>query len=270
MKKVKLILCMLAMVGFLPMKAEALFYDYTPLMLTSLQFCGQCTPSAISDVTTSIEMAKKMSDEYKKLSSVKDILRKLESYGLSLGRSLFNSEALRGTAREKVISYSRTIKKCKIADMDDATSVQAAFKKLFLQYPSDDPTIMAAYHDKLEQFKEDTVVEMYITATEMDKELQVMFAQLDNIEKCLVLGEKCEEEELQEYNCQSGDTEDKVCLWRNALTAVRIYDRLMRYNEYLTAMLAQMNATDNVGFYAIPKEYKKDKHSNNMLLPQKT
>lgn len=270
MKKVKLILCMLAMVGFLPMKAEALFYDYTPLMLTSLQFCGQCTPSAISDVTTSIEMAKKMSDEYKKLSSVKDILRKLESYGLSLGRSLFNSEALRGTAREKVISYSRTIKKCKIADMDDATSVQAAFKKLFLQYPSDDPTIMAAYHDKLEQFKEDTVVEMYITATEMDKELQVMFAQLDNIEKCLVLGEKCEEEELQEYNCQSGDTEDKVCLWRNALTAVRIYDRLMRYNEYLTAMLAQMNATDNVGFYAIPKEYQKDKHSNNMLLPQKT
>lgn len=270
MKKVRLILCVFAMMCFLPVKAAFCYYDFTPLLLTSLQFCGQCTPSAISDVITSIEMAKKMSDEYKKLNRVKDALRKLENYGLTLGRSLFNSESLKETAREKVVSYSRTIKKCKIADMDDAKSVQEAFKKLFLQYPSDDPTIMAAYHDKLSQFKEDTVVEMYITATEMDKELQVMFAQLENIEKCLVLGENCDEEELQEYNCQSKDTEDKVCLWRNALTAVRIYDRLMRYNEYLTAMLAQMNATDNVGFYALPKEYEKEKHSFNMKLPQKT
>ena len=82
-----------------------------------------------------------------------------------------------------------------------------------------------------------------------------MLAQLDNIEKCLVAGQDCSEEGMEEYNCQKEGKEDKVCLWRNALTVARIYDKIMRYTLFLNAMNAQYDAIKNINGNAQILEY---------------
>ena len=114
---------------------------------------------------------------------------------------------------------------------------------------------MKQYEDNSKQLSMDTTLEMYITARELNKELTTMMAQLDKIENCLVAGEDCTEMGLGSKDCQSEGKEDKVCIWNNALAAVRIYDKIMRYNEFLTAMNAQYNAVRSIGGTAKIKEY---------------
>ena len=97
----------------------------------------------------------------------------------------------------------------------------------------------------------------------MNKELRTMLAELDNIEKCLVAGEDCSEQGMEQYNCQQDGAEDKVCIWRNALTAGRIYDKIMRYNEFLSAMNAQYNAVRGINSLAKVREFEEDNESEN-------
>ncbi len=239
--------------------------DYTPLLPTAPQFCLQCLPSTISTVSTSISKVQATIKNFDGAKMLTMIGQSAKSYALDLGKSKFNNLKQKITSRKKVVSYSRTIENSSLTvagNIEDEGKVKEAFIQLFLQYPSKNGRIKGEYAANGQQFIKDSTLEMYVTAREMNKELRAMLVELDNIEKCLVAGEDCSEEGMEQYNCQTEDTEDKVCLWRNALMAVRIYDKIMRYNEFLTAMNAQYNAVKSINQRAKIKEFKKETKSS--------
>ena len=156
---------------------------------------------------------------------------------MSFGKSKLNYLKQNLAKRKKVVSASRTIEDSKLtvaADIKDEAKVKEAFIELFLQYPSKNGNKKMIYANNGKQLSMDTTLEMYITAREMDKEVRTILAELDTIERCLVAGEDCSEEGLEQYNCQSDGTEDEVCIWRNALTAVRLYDKITVSYTHLT------------------------------------
>ncbi len=234
--------------------------DFTPLIPFSPQFCAMCIPPTISNLTSTYSQVNAQIDKVKEIANLSNIKQSLKSYGSKLGKSVF-SNLKNKVKRQKVITYARTIEDSKLADLTDPTSVSQAFIYLFLQHRSSEEWVKRYYKRKGEQLKFDTTLEMYITAKEMEKELAVMLAELDNIEKCLVAGEDCSEQGLEQYNCQSPTEgeEDKVCLWRNALTAVRIYDKIMRYNEFLVAMNAQFDSVRLINTNVQIREYEGSK-----------
>lgn len=239
--------------------------DYTPLLPMAPQFCLQCLPSTISTVSTTISKAQSTIKNFDGAKMLTMVGQSALSYGLDLGKSKFNSLKQKVTTRKKVVSYSRTIEDSSLTaagNIEDEGKVKEAFIQLFFQYPSQNGRIKGDYAANGQQFIKDSTLEMYVTAREMNKELRAMLVELDNIEKCLVAGEDCSEEGMEQYNCQKDGSEDKVCLWRNALTAVRIYDKIMRYNEFLTAMNAQYNAVKSINQRAKIKEFKKETKSS--------
>ncbi|MCI7486545.1 MAG: hypothetical protein MSB80_03565 [Alphaproteobacteria bacterium] len=238
--------------------AFAIWPDYTPLLPMAPQLCFQCTPATISTLTTTISQVEQIRQNFNGANLMTMVTQAAKGYAVDLGKSKFNALRQSLSKRKKVVSYSRTIEDSHrtVADkIEDEGKVQEAFIKLFLQYPSKNGNVKSRYDVNARQLKMDSTMEMYITAREMNKELRTMLAQLDNIEKCLVAGQDCSEEGLEEYNCQKEGKEDKVCLWRNALTAVRIYDKIMRYTLFLNAMNAQYDAIKNINGNAQVLEY---------------
>ena len=260
MKKVKHIVYIL-IIYFLSIRSVCAFIipDFTPLIPVAPQLCAQCIPSVITTLKSSIDRVKSIKDDFASGKILSQVEQMAKSYGMQLGRTAFNHLKKDVLKRKKVVSYSRTIKESRIGgDMTDEAQVKEAFIELFLQYPSDKGQWKKAYENKGSQMKIDTNVEMYVTAVEMSKELDEMLAELDNIEKCIVAGEDCSSVGMSSYNCQSGGEEDDACLWRNALMAVRIYDKIMQYNEFLLAMKTQLDAVRSIGGNVKIREYKKD------------
>lgn len=256
MKKICRIFMLVSGLLFFKTANASLIPDYTPLLPFAPQICFQCTPATISFVTTTIDQVKTMEQKLVGGQLITDITKSFQSYALTFGKSKLNYLKQNLAKRKKVVSASRTIEDSKLtaaADIKDETKVKEAFIKLFLQYPSKNGNEKKIYESNGKQLSMDTTLEMYITAREMDKEIRTILAELDTIEKCLVAGEDCSEEGLEQYNCQiagtdqTKGTEDEVCIWRNALTAVRLYDKIMRYNEFLVAMNSQYNAVRSIG-----------------------
>lgn len=267
MKKIRVIFSVLGMCFLFIRNGNALpIPDYTPLIPVAPQICAQCTPAAIGKVTAGIQMVMSVKDDFesgKLLSKVKQFGL---SYAMTLGSTAFNRLKKDLLKQRKVVSYARTIEECNIGgDMTDEAKVKDAFIKLFLQYPSDKGPEKKAYRNKGDQMKMDTNVEMYVTAVEMSKELDGMLAELDNIEKCIVAGEDCSSVGMESYNCQTSETEDDACLWRNALVAVRIYDKIMQYNEFLLAMKVQLDAVRSIGGNVKIREFEKKEDKTSLL-----
>ncbi len=263
MKNISRILILGSVLFFRPAEA-AIFPDYTPLLPVAPQICAQCTPAAISTVTSTIDQINAMEEKLKGANLIKMVQQSATSYAVELGKSKFNALKQKITQKKKVVSASRVIEDSTLTvagDISDEGKVKEAFITLFMQYPSKNGSKMKQYEENSKQLSMDTTLEMYITARELNKELTTMMAQLDKIENCLVAGEDCTEMGLGSKDCQSEGKEDKVCIWNNALAAVRIYDKIMRYNEFLTAMNAQYNAVRSIGGTAKIKEYVEEKKS---------
>lgn len=90
-----------------------------------------------------------------------------------------------------------------------------------------------------------------------------LVTQLNYVEECLLSGNQTDDSGSQKISeaCRktgledcsgTGDTEaekekeDKMCLWRNAVLAARLYEQFMIYNEYLMAMMGEYNATNGI------------------------
>lgn len=258
--------------------AKAIIYDYTPLLPYATQVCYQCTPAVIATVLTSAAEVKSLYDKYKGGQLITSLSQNAKSYALSTANTEFMKRYNNVLSRKKVVSYSRTIEDSKLTEagkIDDEGKVKEAFVKLFFQYPSNNGNVRVTYDNIGRQFVMDSTMEMYITGREMNIELKSMLAELDKIEKCLVAGEDCSEAGMEEYNCQKDGTEDKVCLARNALTAARIYDKIMRYNQFLSAMNAQYDAVRSINkgikvleFEADEKDKKKESSVEDLYLAQ--
>lgn len=269
-------------VSFFSRGSHALMFDYTPLEPFSVQFCAMCTPAAIQTVTQMYSTVKSVTGNISSDTIVKGALQSVKSYGLNLGKSKLNKLIDKERNRKKLVSYSRTIKESTVAgDLTDEEKVKQAFIKLFLQYPSTKSNVKKLYRLKGEQLQLDTALEMYITARELEKDMQAAVINIPNIEKCLVAGNRssdsttaCSEQGLEDFNClktdENGETkEDKICLWRNALNVARIYDQIMRYNEFIYGMNVQYQAVRRLNGEVEIMEYEDEDKSSSSGSEQK-
>ena len=266
MRKILGIFLVCGSVLFTQAARASIWPDYTPLLPFAPQICFQCTPEAISTLLTTAEQVNEMKQKLEGANLIKQATQMLQNYTIDLGKSSFQKLLKKKLQKKKVVTASRLIEDSSLtvaADIKDMELVKEAFITLFLQYPSKNSTDKRNYLEHGRQLTMDTTLEMYITAREMNKELRTMLAELDNIEKCLVAGEDCSEQGMEQYNCQQDGAEDKVCIWRNALTAGRIYDKIMRYNEFLSAMNAQYNAVRGINSLAKVREFEEDNESEN-------
>lgn len=266
MRKILGIFLVCGSVLFTQAARASIWPDYTPLLPFAPQICFQCTPEAISTLLTTAEQVNEMKQKLEGANLIKQATQMLQNYTIDLGKSSFQKLLKKKLQKKKVVTASRLIEDSSLtvaADIKDMELVKEAFITLFLQYPSKNSTDKRNYLEHGRQLTMDTTLEMYITAREMNKELRTMLAELDNIEKCLVAGEDCSEQGMEQYNCQQDGAEDKVCIWRNALTAGRIYDKIMRYNEFLSAMNAQYNAVRGINSLAKVREFEEDNESKN-------
>ena len=222
-------------------------FDFTPLIPFAPQICAMCTPSAIAEVTSTIDQVNDMRLKFKEYTNISKIKQALVSYAVGVGMTTFNNMRQKLTGMKKVTSYSITLDEKMKVDLDDEGAVKTVVTERFLQYPSKKSNIKNLYRRQSDQLKIDTTVEVYITVRQMEKDLREKMAELDKIEKCIVGGEDCSETGMEEYNCQKDGQEDEMCLWRNSLTVAQIYDMIMRYNEYIGILEAQYNTVLSIG-----------------------
>ena len=254
--------------------------DYTPLIPISYQLCPTNYVPVLQRTWEYVEFADRLQNDLTKYTDVTALKQTFNSYLSTMGNTFLNSLMQKAAQRNKVVSYSRTIKESKIADVNSEQSVKSAYVKLFLQYPSNKNSIKTAYRDKGEQLKIDTVLEMFVTSSEMSKELYGddslyktinsaetnvdiekigMIGQLAELEKCL-LGDKEQNKDICSKlgikTCE-GENEDNMCFWNSAVQVAKMYDKFMRYNEYLIAMQAQYQAVKAIETLARIKDYEK-------------
>lgn len=283
MKKLTYLIAVLLSSTFMTRNANAFWPDLTPLIPIAPQFCPMCTPPAVMTALGYVKQVKAIKDDLTKFTDMTQLKQMATSYLPSLGATSLNSWRQKDAAKKKVISFSRTIEECSVADITKEESVKEAFIKLFLQYPSKKNKIKAAYEEMGEQLKMDTTLEMFITAKEMEKELLGkepgkeieptaqnladlgILKQIDLIESCLVEGKNCDVigldacvESKKGSNSEEGpeNDEDNVCYWNSALQAEKFYDAVMRYNEFLVSMHAQYQAVMGIERLAKIREYK--------------
>ncbi|MCQ2734417.1 MAG: hypothetical protein MJ212_00510, partial [Alphaproteobacteria bacterium] len=95
-----------------------------------------------------------------------------------------------------------------------------------------------------------------------------LFTQLKYVEQCLLEGNQTDETGMSKISdacrktglddCSGTSTdpdeqkkEDSVCLWKNAVLAMRLYEQFMVYNEYITSMLQEYEAVQAINSIAI-------------------
>ena len=147
--------------------------DLTPLIPFSPQFCVMCIPPAIGMLYSTIDQVQDAKNRLKEMTDVTKIKQKFASYAAGLGNTALNYFTQKLSAKRKVAAASRTIMESKREGVDirKEESIRADFINLFLQYPSDKAKIKAAYKRKGNDLKLDMALEMYITASEMYKDL---------------------------------------------------------------------------------------------------
>lgn len=263
MKRILLsVFTVLMCLGVTPKAKAFVFYDLTPLIQMAPQFCAMCVPSAVTEVVTTYQQAYQMRDKLKAVTKFGTLTKMMQNYGLHMGKSALNN-FLGKAAQGRLFSTSRTIKANSLADMDNEAAVKKAIKKLFLQYPSNKSDQIRGYSAKLTDFQVDSLVEMFVSAEDLKKKLDELMETLDKIEMCVLGGsnpenkQACSETGMEEFQCnaENGEKEDNMCFERNSLLAVQIYDKIMIYNEYLTAMLAQHQMTVSLGKRPTPLAY---------------
>lgn len=131
------------------------------------------------------------------------------------------------------IKGTKTIAESKIANIKEPTSVEQALDILFFKYPTDDNNARNAYRKKAVAFYDDTVLEAYTTARQLDKRLE---------EEIRPLVEKLPEN-LVASGEGGGETPDSLnATYVNYYKAYQALDSIMAVVNEINAIKAQMRA----------------------------
>lgn len=145
----------------------------------------------------------------------------------------------------KNVPGSKTIKETKVCNIYKPASVKKAFYKLFLAYPSDRTEVKTAYRRKSQAFYEDTVIEMYASVRELEKELEALKVKIAGLTDTLLGGGG--------DGAETGD--DNNGAWKNAYIAYDTLNELLQITEELTAMKAQLDAAIALRDFVQPADY---------------
>ena len=166
---------------------------------------------------------------------------------------------------------SKSIQESKIADIYDADSVKQALYQLFLAYPADcekgtkEYDECRAYEAKAEEFYQDTVIEIYTSVRLLEKELETLNQEVDNLSTTFSGGGGS--------GAESGDDENGV--WKNAYNAYETMDSILKITQELLAMKTQYEAAlllrnqiKPAGYVSEEEQKNKEKTSHNISLEQ--
>lgn len=242
--------------------------------VTPLSEIPQISPfGLLASIDKSREMLRMLNTTKEKVKKVKEETR-IE--GIKKQAAKFKKGMLNLKNNKKVTSGSVTIKEIQSIDMDNEAAIAELFEELFLQYPDTDSKVMADYQAVGETFKIASTLQTYITAKQMEREVDKLLEQLDHVEECLFETKNCEAAGLDDsYSCEKErESEDNACLWRGELIVSQMYDQIMYYNEYLFSLEAQYKATMSIGDTVKIREYqeqnknKEEQHSALRFYPQ--
>ena len=144
-----------------------------------------------------------------------------------------------------VLATEKEIADAKIADVKDAASVSAAYQKLFLEYPIDllekfpikqREAILNAYHNKRVEFANDSMMELYLSARDLEKNrLPAVQEEVASLSDCYVSGK-----EGASTLCDSASAADEeLGNWSNQYKLQAAYDNALRVYQGLVALKAQ-------------------------------
>lgn len=167
-----------------------------------------------------------------------------------------------GDKKKKAVPASKTIAKTQIADIYQPTSVKKAFYKLFLANPDKNSDINAAYRAIATDFYNDTLVEIYTSVRELEKEMAALTAKVNGLTDTLVAGGGGDGAEA---------ANDNNGAWKNAYIAYDTMNELLKVTEELVAMRAQYEAASALKDYISPAPYKgKGGEKTSSVLSQET
>lgn len=143
---------------------------------------------------------------------------------------------------------NKEIEKSKIADIYDPIAVQEALYKMFFQYPVDcddmssvdNSGICNEYKKIAKEFYEDTVIEIYTSARELEKQLPSLEQSINSIEEAILSGKS---------GAESNDDENGV--WKNAYNTYETMNSILKIMEEIVAMRAQYVAAQAIGEQAV-------------------
>lgn len=268
------ILLVLLCISYTHTARAFVFFDYTPLIPVAPQICAMCTPSAITEVATTISQVNDMRLKFEKYTDISKLKQALVSYAMGVGVTTFNNLRKKLTSKKKVVSSSVILDEQTKVNLEDTDAVKEVMIERFFQYPSKKKGVKKLYQEQGEQLKIDTTIEIYVNVRQMEKELNEQLIELDKIEKCVSGGDGCDGMGMEQYNCQKDGQEDELCLWRNSVAVAEIYDTIMRNIEYLGVLEAQYQAVMAIGkrpeiLEYIEEEAKKNKSSSLEILRPK-
>lgn len=290
--------------------------DLTPMIPFSPQFCAQCIAGNIPMTLSYIDQIPQIKKELESVTDVTKLKQALKSYALSLGNTLFSklksqkkkvdfSMTIEECKKQNInVDDEKSIQKGFISLFleypSDKPNLRAAYKKKSDQLKMD--TALEAYVTSVEMAKK-----MYGQIDNTNKATEIegkkaqsgkdfgdlgLITQFNYVEQCLLAGNQTDDSGLQTISdacrktglddcsgtgsSEDQEKEDRMCLWRNAVLATRLYEQFMVYNEYLMALMAQYDAVgsiDNIAFirsvenssYGTGKEAEGQKDSS--LLP---
>lgn len=169
---------------------------------------------------------------------------------------------------DSAIATSREIKECQVADISSEESIVEAFDVLFGQYPADilrkypqdQESVKKAYTDKAVELSQDAMIELYITARDMNERMEVLQKEVDGMSDKYVLGTTVEA--TPEISGETGEANDELGSWVNYYKVVNIYDSILRITEELSALDAQYEAAQALRKGITPKEAIVDKEAS--------
>ncbi len=161
---------------------------------------------------------------------------------------------------ESAVAVSREIKESEVADITDEESIITAFEFLFGQYPAEilkkhplhQEGIKKLYKDKSIEFSSDALIELYITARDMDEIMEVLQKEVDGMSDKYVLGTTVEPS--PEIGGETTEANDEFNSWVNYYKVSNIYDSILRISEELSALDAQYEAAQALRKGIEPKE----------------
>ncbi len=151
------------------------------------------------------------------------------------------------------------IQKSKLVDYQNIEEVQTLMYKLFFQYPADCDDVSKpenveackAYKQMGQEFYEDTIIELYTSSRELEKQFPTIEKSITDLETALQEGKS---------GAESPDDENGV--WKNAYNAYETMNSILKIIEEIEAMRAQYIAAQAIGSHTVypatPKKKEKD------------
>lgn len=248
LKKLKLSLMTALMVGCMTSAQNA--HAFLPLPSIPVMPTFDGIKDALHAVQNSqvVGFIKQIKETKNTITGITDISGLGEIYKGGLSLSTFEGLLNLGAgSKGQSVQVAKEIKKSNVADIKDPESVKKSFYKMFLTLPSDSLEAEHCYRNQGRALYKDTVIEIYTTATEMEKEIATLEQRIVDLGKTLQEGSQ---NTGTTTSGEGGDVENvdeadnTNTAWESSYQAYELMDQLLKMTQDLKAMKLQFQSAE--------------------------